>query len=204
MSLFSNASAARSAKTTRNGSNSAIDAAPSGWPVGRMGSGSATSITESTPTTAGSGAHWHGCDGEHGVWRQRVAPRVERGKARVGARVDDRDRTGAPHDPALHTLVWREEHRLCGYACTGCRKSEHRPWPLGEEERRLMNLQQVTGALHNQVECHFQRHALRDRRADVIKLIATERRAWCSNHVDLFLPVVLACVPDSIRHDIAG
>ena len=101
------------------------------------------------------GAHRHRCDRQHGFWRQIVAPGVERGKARVGARVDDRDRTTAPRDPALHTFVWRKEHRLCGYARAGCRESQGRPRRLGQEERRLMNLQQITGALHDQVKCHF-------------------------------------------------
>src|SRR4029079_10190157 len=106
---------------------------------------------------------------------------------------DHRNRTGALHDPALHTFVWCEEHRLCGYARTGWCEAQARP--LREEERRLMDLQQVTGALHDQVECYFQRHALRDRCADVIKLITTERRARCSSHVDLFLPAVLESTP---------
>ena len=86
------------------------------------------------------GADWHGCNGEYGVRRQDVAPRAERSKARVGTWVGDRDRTGALHDPALHTLIGREEERLCGNAGAGCRESQARSWLLDKEECRLMDL----------------------------------------------------------------
>jgi hypothetical protein len=88
---------------------------------------------------------------------------------------------------------------VIGSDCTSIR-----PWLFGEQERRLLNLEQITGALHDQVEGHIQRHPLRDRRADAIKLIATEWRTWCSDHVDLFLPVSRAGVSDPMPYDLEG
>ena len=51
--------------------------------------------------------------------------------------------------------------------------------------------QQIAGALHDQVECLFKQHTLRNCRADMFKCIATERRVGCSNHVALFFPSCL-------------
>jgi hypothetical protein len=107
---------ARSAKTTRNGSNSAIDAVPIRWPAGRIWSGSAILITESTPATAapvrtGTAATARTASGGGMSLQERIG-----GKSWVGTRVDDRDRTAAPRDSALYTLIWREEHGRREYA----------------------------------------------------------------------------------------